>query len=768
MNKKSVFLVTILTLSCLIPLISLSLLDIRSGTGYQWTFYYAIGDEQEYNTDFTYGNDIDIYWGGKLTLSNLTFTLSASLRITIYEGGSLIFENVTIASQINGSSSYKICIRVYYGGSLLINNSHLNHIGYVYNNYEYGDGSTIWTQSPHVQILNSIFTDSQYESIVVTGNQNGSLILENNQFILPDYSFSPGIYFTNAQNNNTGTSPSIQNNRFSGGYGLQFSYSNNFTIYNNTFDTPTNIFWSNKIGIRLYSSNYITIRNCSIVDLPIGLQIYDCNQIQIEGNDFRDNREQIYTDFVNGTNFEYNRFRRTGQINSYENSDFEFRCNNSVLKGNRWNYTIKISQPVIPIAFRSYDEGSYVTTFENNELNDQPMLFWKGIVNETIDLNNILVGHLVFINCMDVNITNANISNAGGIAIENYVQNIKIQNISIGNTFTIGVSIGTWSTYSQNIQITDCLIEGAAKYGIKCMYVNDLAIKNSNLSNNFIGIFVEYSFNVNILNNIIRNNGDLSQPTGLELHQFGGGSILLGVNYYLVEFNEFRANWYYALMIGSQTINSDHGVVSNNDFIQFIAPLFHQYSKLIYANSTNVTFAYNTYSDHYNASEAYAIEVSPLNQDTTPRYIDSDNDGVSDITEKAWKSNNNIPDSDGDMLSDYDEIIVRKTDPTKVDTDNDALTDYYEILNGTNPFLPDSDFDGYPDGLEVLYLSDPTDPDSFPGSRVEIEPVNVEEESTPPLIINSISGFPIWGILIFLFAGLFLKINRKTQGGRFE
>lgn len=73
-----------------------------------------------------------------------------------------------------------------------------------------------------------------------------------------------------------------------------------------------------------------------------------------------------------------------------------------------------------------------------------------------------------------------------------------------------------------------------------------------------------------------------------------------------------------------------------------------------------------------------------------------------------------VADSDGDGLSDLDEVDTYKTNPGKPDTDGDGLTDGDEVhLYGTDPNKPDSDGDGQSDGEEVAHGSDPRDPDSF-------------------------------------------------------
>lgn len=71
-------------------------------------------------------------------------------------------------------------------------------------------------------------------------------------------------------------------------------------------------------------------------------------------------------------------------------------------------------------------------------------------------------------------------------------------------------------------------------------------------------------------------------------------------------------------------------------------------------------------------------------------------------------------DSDGDDLSDYDEMVVYNTNPLTPDTDEDGLSDYEEIfIQGTDPLNADSDGDGINDGTEVKEFGiNPLTPDS--------------------------------------------------------
>ena len=116
---------------------------------------------------------------------------------------------------------------------------------------------------------------------------------------------------------------------------------------------------------------------------------------------------------------------------------------------------------------------------------------------------------------------------------------------------------------------------------------------------------------------------------------------------------------------------------------------------------------------------------------------DSDNDKVLNYVEDIYGTDRNKVDTDGDTLSDYDEVSYTYTDPTlfstykenvsdalddydgdklnnkkelelgisaiKEDTDNDGLNDYYEIYTSkTDPKKVDTDSDGVSDYDEVI------------------------------------------------------------------
>jgi hypothetical protein len=64
---------------------------------------------------------------------------------------------------------------------------------------------------------------------------------------------------------------------------------------------------------------------------------------------------------------------------------------------------------------------------------------------------------------------------------------------------------------------------------------------------------------------------------------------------------------------------------------------------------------------------------------------DKDSDGIADEEEKNLGTSDYQFDTDGDSLSDKDEIEVWKTDPLNPDTDGDGFFDGMEVIKGYNP-----------------------------------------------------------------------------------
>ncbi len=84
----------------------------------------------------------------------------------------------------------------------------------------------------------------------------------------------------------------------------------------------------------------------------------------------------------------------------------------------------------------------------------------------------------------------------------------------------------------------------------------------------------------------------------------------------------------------------------------------------------------------------------------------------------GFGSNPFIADTDGDGLSDGDEVNIHGSDPNSADTDGDEFPDNYEVLAGSSPTdtdsIPDPDGDGWSITTEIAAGTDPDDPGDFP------------------------------------------------------
>ena len=86
------------------------------------------------------------------------------------------------------------------------------------------------------------------------------------------------------------------------------------------------------------------------------------------------------------------------------------------------------------------------------------------------------------------------------------------------------------------------------------------------------------------------------------------------------------------------------------------------------------------------ARTSFAPAVWYTDEDNQPFYEslawqkDRDSDGIVDVAEKQYGTDFNRADTDGDGITDGDEVFSYFTDPTRKDTDGDGVSDYEEIF----------------------------------------------------------------------------------------
>lgn len=112
--------------------------------------------------------------------------------------------------------------------------------------------------------------------------------------------------------------------------------------------------------------------------------------------------------------------------------------------------------------------------------------------------------------------------------------------------------------------------------------------------------------------------------------------------------------------------------------------------------------------------------------------VDTDGDGLTDFDEvNVYGTNPNNPDTDGDGYNDGNEVTIGSNpldpcDPNPMnpvcDQDGDGLTNAEEATAGTNPTNPDTDGDGVLDGEEVNGVDDPSTPYVATGTSDPLDP----------------------------------------------
>ena len=117
---------------------------------------------------------------------------------------------------------------------------------------------------------------------------------------------------------------------------------------------------------------------------------------------------------------------------------------------------------------------------------------------------------------------------------------------------------------------------------------------------------------------------------------------------------------------------------------------------------------------------------------------DEDGDKLLAYYESIYGTDPAKPDTDGDGISDYEEMFIQNTDPLKADTDNDGLSDGEEVEQyQSDPRLNDTDDDGVSDGDAVAAGLDPTGTEENPTVRTQT--VSAELNSTEKPLFKSVS-----------------------------
>ena len=90
-------------------------------------------------------------------------------------------------------------------------------------------------------------------------------------------------------------------------------------------------------------------------------------------------------------------------------------------------------------------------------------------------------------------------------------------------------------------------------------------------------------------------------------------------------------------------------------------------------------------------------EVDRQHVTSDPNSADTDKDGLTDDSKEAQKLNPRTEDTDGDTISDKDEVQLYGSNADNKDSDKDSVSDEEEVAQGSSPQDVDSDGDTKPD-----------------------------------------------------------------------
>ena len=92
---------------------------------------------------------------------------------------------------------------------------------------------------------------------------------------------------------------------------------------------------------------------------------------------------------------------------------------------------------------------------------------------------------------------------------------------------------------------------------------------------------------------------------------------------------------------------------------------------------------------------------------------DSDNDGLTNQEELAYRTAPDNPDTDRDGLNDHEEIFQWHTDPLRLDTDGDRIGDGDEVDQGLDPLRADTDETAFKMEMIQSRCENPPQPSMF-------------------------------------------------------
>jgi parallel beta-helix repeat protein len=762
-----------------------------SATESKWPLSNYISVGYYYNESLEYDTDIYIQSGGRLRLSNMTLTvIDRSWGIEVASGGELVMENVTV---ISGPGSHNFNIKAFVGSKMNLTDSRFEILGQVTSETYSYDGRSIWIATDDARVERCTFIHSPERSDVVSlvlrGDKGPNTVIQDNIFTrMGDASTIVGVYGDGGDLDEM----VFKGNLFNGLPGIDFRGVSNLIVENCNFSVTV----EDRAAVSISNSENVTISGCGVASgaqtligvvgsvrvnvtgntlnsmMGKGIVVTSSMHSTVVDNHYTGKTVGVELSFSINCTVDSNVIEKNGVVNGGMNAGIDvFGDNNQYYNHTLVRNNISMVQVLgvhqVPINLDWYLDGANLTLDATNTLNDAPIRFLANLEDAVVDLAAQDTGMVYLLNVTNSIVKNADIAH-GGVQVLGTATNLTIQNVSVQNSVSDGLNVYKGSFL--NLTVFNCTFRDSAGVGVRLFYVTRPHILAVYIEDCFIGIRSDYSSDVLIKDTSITGCGDPTDIHYSDVWQTGAGVVLFGEN---VTINNvvFRRNWFYGLwVLHSSSTNVDVSIQACT-FIQYIMPHLQKYSVSTRDDCTqgNDIWFGNQYSEFdFLTMTNHSVVGDGNYQDSNMMAYDSfDGDGVSDVTEEAWGSSMYLEDTDGEGISDYNEIFVYRTSPAVQDTDADDLTDYEEIQEtGTNPLLSDTDGDGFDDYEEYFLGTDGNNPEEYPGSDVEYI-TDVEQsglESPEDLKTLAIPGYPAEALWAISAIGLIWVIKKRCVG----
>ena len=289
--------------------------------------------------------------------------------------------------------------------------------------------------------------------------------------------------------------------------------------------------------------------------------------------------------------------------------------------------------------------------------------------------------------------------NSGIKAVEDVNINGEVKN---SNNAVICSETGDINIYTTNVSFNGLIY---APFG-------DIVIDSDNLNLNN-AILIAQTITLDCPNVNANYNSTMAEIVGTEsdteIELFAVGSYDEDANAIDIEWQSNYGNSTYEIFCSDDNINytSVATVTGSTEYQYLITEDFEKrYFKVVLTTNYGETMEAIPFVVTKDEYDYYDVEL-----------LDSDADELPDVLEIAIGTRTDLADTDGDTLTDYQEVYITGTDPTVYDSvtegvsdadadcDSDGLSNSYEIELGSDPCSENSDEDDLNDYDEVYILS---------------------------------------------------------------